>query len=124
MDRRVRRLDMALALGFAAFLALPFYGIDAGILSVAWLSDYPATPETAPAVAQVALRGAWWLLPLAATLLVALAPIAVTGLLGKVLPEQLIATSDKVTTGLVTLLGTIGALLFRQGPPGGGVDRP
>ncbi|WP_062207174.1 iron ABC transporter permease [Aureimonas sp. AU12] len=73
MDRRVRRLDMALALGFAAFLALPFYGIDAGILSVAWLSDYPATPETAPAVAQVALRGAWWLLPLAATLLVALA---------------------------------------------------
>ena len=58
-----------------------------------------------------------------ATLLVALAPIVVAGLLGKVLPEQLIATSDKVTTGLVTLLGTIGALLFRQGPPGG-MDRP
>ncbi len=52
-----------------------------------------------------------------ATLLVALAPIAVTGLLGKVLPEALIATSDKVTTGLVTLLGTIGALLFRQSQP-------
>ncbi len=52
-----------------------------------------------------------------ATLLVALAPIAVTGLLGKVLPEALIATSDKVTTGFVTLLGTIGALLFRQSQP-------
>ncbi len=60
----------------------------------------------------------------AATLVVALAPVVISGLLGKMLPDALIATSDKVTTGLVTLLGTIGALLFRQGPPGGGVDRP
>ncbi|KQU61992.1 hypothetical protein ASG67_02275 [Sphingomonas sp. Leaf339] len=49
-----------------------------------------------------------------ATLVVALAPIIVSGLLGKVLPDGLIATSDKVTTGLVTLLGTIGGLLFRR----------
>lgn len=63
------------------------------------------------------LRLCAFLAVVAATLLVALAPIAVTGLLGKVLPEALIATSDKVTTGLVTLLGTIGALLFRQGQP-------
>ena len=65
------------------------------------------------------LRFRAFLVVVIATLLVALAPIAVTGLLGKVLPEALIATSDKVTTGLVTLLGTIGALLFRQGPPDG-----
>ena len=49
-----------------------------------------------------------------ATLVVALAPIIVSGLLGKVLPDGLIATSDKVTTGFVTLLGTIGGLLFRR----------
>ncbi len=55
-----------------------------------------------------------------ATLVVALAPVVIPGLLGKVLPEGLIATSDKVTTGLVTLLGTIGGLLFRQSQP----DRP
>ncbi|GGB18930.1 hypothetical protein GCM10011380_05610 [Sphingomonas metalli] len=53
----------------------------------------------------------------AATLIVALAPIVVSGILGKSLPEALIATSDKVTTGLVTLLGTIGGLMFRQVPP-------
>lgn len=52
-----------------------------------------------------------------ATLIVALAPVVISGLLGKMLPDALIATSDKVTTGLVTLLGTIGGLLFRQSPP-------
>ncbi|MFS0773846.1 hypothetical protein [Sphingomonas sp. 1P08PE] len=59
-----------------------------------------------------------------ATLIVALAPVVVSGLLGKVLPEALIATSDKVTSGLVTLLGTIGGLLFRQSQPAAPPDAP
>ncbi|MDP1027537.1 hypothetical protein Q5H91_09960 [Sphingomonas sp. KR1UV-12] len=63
------------------------------------------------------LRYRAFLSVVAATLVVALAPVIVSGLLGKVLPEALIATSDKVTTGLVTLLGTIGGLLFRQSQP-------
>ena len=52
---------------------------------------------------------------LAATLVIALAPIVVSGILGKALPDALIATSDKAVTGFVTLLGTVGGLLFRQG---------
>lgn len=49
-----------------------------------------------------------------ATLVLGLAPIVVSGLMGKALPDALIATSDKAVTGLVALLGTISALLFRQ----------
>ena len=60
------------------------------------------------------LRYRAFLAVVAVTLVVALAPVVVSGLLGKMLPDALIATSDKVTTGLVTLLGTIGGLLFRQ----------
>ena len=63
------------------------------------------------------LRYRAFLAVVVATLVVALAPVVVSGLLGKTLSEGLIATSDKVTTGLVTLLGTIGGLLFRQSQP-------
>jgi hypothetical protein len=40
-------------------------------------------------------------------------PIIVAGLLGKGLPDSLIAVSDKTVTGLVGVLGTIAALVFR-----------
>jgi multidrug efflux pump subunit AcrA (membrane-fusion protein) len=50
---------------------------------------------------------------IAAILLLGLAPIAVSGLMGKVIPDSLIAVSDKTVTGLVGVLGTIAAMVFR-----------
>lgn len=47
-------------------------------------------------------------------LVVALAPLIVSGIRGVALPDALIAIADKSTTAFGTLLGTIGALLFRQ----------
>lgn len=45
-----------------------------------------------------------------AIVLVALAPIAVTGIMGKVMPDSLIAVSDKCLTGLVGVLGTLAGM--------------
>ena len=42
-----------------------------------------------------------------AVVLVTLAPVIVTGLMGKVVPDSLIAVSDKCITGLVGVLGTL-----------------
>lgn len=49
-----------------------------------------------------------------AMLIVALAPLVVSGIRGVALPEGLISIADKSTAAFGTLLGTIGALLFRQ----------
>ena len=42
-----------------------------------------------------------------AVLTIAIAPVIVAGILGKNLPDSLIAVSDKTVTGLVGVLGTI-----------------
>ena len=62
MDRRIRRLDGALLLGLAAVAVLPWYGIEGGLWSGGWLGDYPLGASAAPALAQLALRPALWLL--------------------------------------------------------------
>jgi hypothetical protein len=49
-----------------------------------------------------------------AALIVALAPIVTSGLRGEALPDALIAIADKSVVAFAGLLGTIGALLFRQ----------
>lgn len=49
-----------------------------------------------------------------AATLVALAPIAVALIRGESLPDGLIAIADKSVVAFAGLLGTIGALLFRQ----------
>ena len=46
-------------------------------------------------------------------LLLGLAPLVVSGLLEKTLPDSLIAVSDKTVTGLVGVLGTVAAMIFR-----------
>lgn len=62
-----------LALGWGGFALLPWYGVEDGFWSFAWLFDYPAGADAAPALLQVLLFGRWWLapmvLPLAAPLL-------------------------------------------------------
>ncbi|SKA34458.1 ABC transporter permease [Consotaella salsifontis] len=64
MDPRVRRLDLALLVAAAAFLLLPWYRIEGGVLGFGWFARYPLDAEIGPAVVQLFLRGAWWLLPL------------------------------------------------------------
>jgi hypothetical protein len=49
-----------------------------------------------------------------ATTGVSLAPILVAAIRGESLPEGLINIADKSVVGFIGLLGTIGALLFRQ----------
>lgn len=50
---------------------------------------------------------------IAAILILGLAPVVTAGLLGKPLPDALIAVSDKTVTGLVGVLGTIAGMVFR-----------
>lgn len=49
-----------------------------------------------------------------AATLVALAPIAVSGIRGEAIPAGLIDIADKSVVAFAGLLGAIGALLFRQ----------
>lgn len=49
-----------------------------------------------------------------AIVLVSLAPIIVTGIMGKVVPDSLVAVSDKCLTGLVGVLGTIAGVAWRS----------
>lgn len=46
-------------------------------------------------------------------LILGLAPVVMAGIMGKTLPDSLIAVSDKTVTGLVGVLGTIAAMVFR-----------
>lgn len=48
-----------------------------------------------------------------AILALGLAPVVTAGIMGKTLPDSLIAVSDKTVTGLVGVLGTIAAMIFR-----------
>lgn len=48
------------------------------------------------------------------------APVIMTGLIGKSIPEALIATSDKTVTGLIGVLGTIAGLIVRSKVAGDG----
>lgn len=48
------------------------------------------------------------------TLVIALTPLVISGIRGESLPEGLVSITDKSVAGLLTLLGTIGGLLFRQ----------
>jgi iron(III) transport system permease protein len=74
MRRRDRRLDWVLGLAAVGALALPWYRLEDGLVSTSWLAGYPAGPEAAPALLQIALHGRWWLaLPLLALLPVLLA---------------------------------------------------
>lgn len=50
---------------------------------------------------------------IASVLVLGLAPVVTAGIMGKSLPDSLIAVSDKTVTGLVGVLGTIAAMIFR-----------
>lgn len=49
-----------------------------------------------------------------AILILGLAPVVTAGIMGKPLPDALIAVSDKTVTGLVGVLGSLATLVFRN----------
>lgn len=53
---------------------------------------------------------------IAAIVVVGETPVVVAGIIGRTLPDPLIAMSDKTVTGLVGVLGTIAGLIFRSSP--------
>ncbi|GGE05435.1 iron ABC transporter permease [Aureimonas endophytica] len=71
MDSRIRRLDGALLLALLAFAVLPWYGLEGGVWGGGWLASWPLGSEAAPGIAQIALRHAFWLVPVALALLCA-----------------------------------------------------
>src|SRR5687767_11948189 len=52
-----------LAVGWAAMLLLPWYALEDGFFSLAWLND-PWGEEAAPLIVQVLRHGRIWLAPL------------------------------------------------------------
>ena len=61
MDNSRRRLTIAVALGVAAFLILPWYRIDGGFYSFRWLAGFPGEAASAPGILQILFHGRWWL---------------------------------------------------------------
>ena len=60
------------AAGLLAALALPWYSLQEGLDSAAWLTGLWSSEDYAPGVAQVAIHGKWWLAPSLLTLVAAL----------------------------------------------------
>ncbi|TNM59766.1 ABC transporter permease [Aliirhizobium smilacinae] len=72
MDNRNRRLDTALAIGLAVLVVVPWYRIDKGFLSFAWLGDFPSEASVAPGILQIFLHGRVWLIGVLVALALAL----------------------------------------------------
>jgi iron(III) transport system permease protein len=64
MDRRDRRLNLALLLCAAGLALLPWYRVEAGILAFRWVEGFPVSADAAPALLQAIFFGKWWLGPL------------------------------------------------------------
>lgn len=48
-----------------------------------------------------------------AVMVLGLTPIVTAGIMGKTLPDSLIAVSDKTVTGLIGVLGSVATMIFR-----------
>lgn len=48
-----------------------------------------------------------------AVLVISLAPVVTAGLMGKTLPDSLVAVSDKSITGIIGVLGSLATMIFR-----------
>lgn len=73
MTKSNRRLDIALLLGLAALILLPWYRIEGGFFGFGWLSSFPGDPSTAPGLLEIFEHGRWWLA-------IAVAPLLLGGI--------------------------------------------
>jgi iron(III) transport system permease protein len=72
-----RNASLWLAVGGAGFVLLPWYAIDEGFWSLEWVfGGYPLDSDYAPGIVQIVAAGRFWLIPVAAFLLL---PFAVLG---------------------------------------------
>lgn len=62
MNNRNRRLDIVLALGLAAMVAMPWYRIEKGFWGFSWLGDFPGQPSAAPGILQMFMHDRLWLI--------------------------------------------------------------
>lgn len=53
-----------------------------------------------------------------AIVLISALPVIISGIRGQVLPDSLIAVSDKTVTGLVGVLGTLVGVMWQSRPKG------
>lgn len=61
MTNSKRRLDVAVIVGIAAVILLPWYRIEGGFFGLSWLGSFPRDPSTAPGILEIASYGRWWL---------------------------------------------------------------
>ncbi len=73
MTHHNRRLDIALAIGLAAFVLLPWYRVEGGFYGFGWLSSFPGDAATAPGILELFSHGRWWLAIVVAFLLLGIA---------------------------------------------------
>lgn len=55
---------------------------------------------------------------IAAIVIVSVLPVIISGIRGEVIPDSLIAVSDKTVTGLVGVLGTLVGVMWQSRPKG------
>lgn len=53
-----------------------------------------------------------------AIVIVSVLPVVISGIRGEVIPDSLIAVSDKTVTGLVGVLGTLVGVMWQSRPKG------
>jgi iron(III) transport system permease protein len=71
-----RTVVLWLAIGWLGFAVLPWYAIDDGFWSLAWLDGYPVDIDYAPGILQVFSHDRWWLWPIGLALI---GPFAIAG---------------------------------------------
>lgn len=71
-------------------------------------------PAASPAARLMTAQLGAFLALVFAVLMVSLAPVVVTGIMGRVVPDSLIAVSDKTVTGLIGVLGALVTAMWRS----------
>ncbi|MCO4315912.1 iron ABC transporter permease [Phyllobacterium sp. 21LDTY02-6] len=66
MERSDRRLNIALGIGLAGLVALPWYRIESGFFGLDWLGGFPGGAGEAPAIVQILAHHRWTLAVIAA----------------------------------------------------------
>lgn len=71
MTNSNRRLDIALLVGVAALVLLPWYRIEGGFFGLGWAAGFAREPSTAPGLLEIVRYGRPWLAAVVAFLLMA-----------------------------------------------------